>query len=141
MLVVAEVPAGATTSIHVSPWVREKDDAVTRTLVRALDGDAEPWNVLPVLAQRSRQRGLPPPAALIGDWFGGAAVIAPSVRIRAVPAGRAFPPGSAGEVGGPVGGGWIGYLGYGLADPRPAVRRLPLAAGGWAVITGARALG
>ncbi|MGH4012219.1 MAG: aminodeoxychorismate synthase component I [Pseudonocardiaceae bacterium] len=105
---------------------------MTRTLVLALDGDAEPWDVLPVLAQRSRLRRLPPPAALIGDWFGGAAVIAPSVRIRALPAGRAFPQGSAGKVGGPVGGGWIGYLGYGLADPRPAVRRLPLAAGGWA---------
>ncbi|MGH3889315.1 MAG: chorismate-binding protein, partial [Pseudonocardiaceae bacterium] len=114
----------------------EKNDAVTRTpvriLVRALDGDAAPWDVLPVLAQRSRQRGLAPPAALIGDWFDGTAVLAPSVRIRAVPAGQAFPLGSAGDVGGPVGGGWIGYLGYGLADPRPAVRRLPLAAGGWA---------
>jgi para-aminobenzoate synthetase component I len=103
-----------------------------RALVRALDGHAEPWDVLQVLAQRSRRRGLPPPAALIGDWFGGTAVIAPSVRIRAVPSDQAFPQGGAGEAGGPVGGGWIGYLGYGLADPQPAVRRLPLAASGWA---------
>ncbi|MGH3933916.1 MAG: aminodeoxychorismate synthase component I [Pseudonocardiaceae bacterium] len=89
--------------------------------------------MLPALAQRSRRRGLPPPAALIGDWFGGTAVIAPSVQIRAVPASQAFPQGGgAGEVGGLVGGGWIGYLGYGLADPRPAVRRLPIAACGWA---------
>ncbi|MGH3794643.1 MAG: aminodeoxychorismate synthase component I [Pseudonocardiaceae bacterium] len=108
-----------------------------RVVARPLDGAAEPWGVLRELAQRSRLRGLPPPAALVGDWFGGGAVIAPSVRITPVPAAGVFPASSLGpaagpdEVGGPVGGGWIGYLGYGPGDPRPG-RRLPPAAGGWA---------
>lgn len=102
------------------------------TTVRALDGDTQAWDVLRRLARRSRRRGLPLPAALIGDWFGGSAVIAPSVRILPLPAVPAFPRACTGQGGGPVGGGWIGYLGYGLTDPRPAARRLPLAAGGWA---------
>ncbi|MGH3872020.1 MAG: aminodeoxychorismate synthase component I [Pseudonocardiaceae bacterium] len=100
--------------------------------VLGLAGTGAAWDVLVALGRRARRRGLPPPAALIGDWFGSTAVIAPSVRVRAVPADRAFPQGSGGDLGGPVGGGWIGYLGYGLADPRPAVRRLPLATCGWA---------
>ncbi|HEY2724759.1 MAG TPA: aminodeoxychorismate synthase component I [Pseudonocardiaceae bacterium] len=101
-----------------------------------LDGDVDAHDLLRVLAHRSRRRGLAPPAALVGDWFGASAVIAPAVRIRAVEPGRAFPPGRAAtgpaRHDGPVGGGWIGYLGYGLADPPPATRRLPLAACGWA---------
>lgn len=87
--------------------------------------------MLRLLRERARRRGLPPPAALIGDWFGGGAVLAPSVSVS--PSG-AFPPVVAAAEGpaGAVGGGWIGYLGYGLADPVPAPRRLPLAASGWA---------
>jgi para-aminobenzoate synthetase component 1 len=106
-----------------------------------LDGDADATDLLSALARRSRLRGLAPPAALVGDWFGGGAVLAPSVRIRAVDPDHAFPSGSGARPGSgagravgdrPVGGGWIGYLGYGLADPSPGVRRLPLAAAGWA---------
>lgn len=91
------------------------------------------------LAARARRRGLAPPAALTGDWFGGSAVLAPTVAVRPVPAEHAFstlddlPPVAFEDGGvedGPVGGGWIGYLGYGLADPRP--RERPEAAWGWA---------
>ncbi|HYZ07487.1 MAG TPA: aminodeoxychorismate synthase component I [Pseudonocardiaceae bacterium] len=98
--------------------------------VRPLDGNAEPELVLRRLVARARARGLPPPAALVGDWFGGGAVLAPSVRL--VPAGGPPPPLPAveGPVGA-VGGGWIGYLGYGLADPVRRRRRLPAAALGW----------
>lgn len=98
--------------------------------VRPLVGDPEPWQVLRRLVARARSQGLPPPAALTGDWFGGGAVLAPSVRI--VPG---HPPPPLDPVTGPdgaVGGGWIGYLGYGLADPAPHRRVLPRAVGGWA---------
>lgn len=90
------------------------------------------------LGARARRLGLPPPAALTGDWFGSSAVLAPSVGIVPVDAADAFttaddqPPVSAPP--GAVGGGWIGYLGYGLTDPGrlPGARRLPPAAWGWA---------
>nr|WP_093350158.1 aminodeoxychorismate synthase component I [Saccharopolyspora kobensis] len=103
-----------------------------------MDGTASAEQVLRRLAVRARQRGLPPPAALTGDWFGGSAVLAPSVRIDATPSERAFTTVDTAPVpaepGGPVGGGWIGYLGYGLTDPgrHPHPRRLPTAAWGWA---------
>ncbi|MGW5643875.1 aminodeoxychorismate synthase component I [Saccharopolyspora sp. NPDC003752] len=104
---------------------------------RPIDGEASAAQVLRRLAARARRRGLPPPAALTGDWFGGSAVLAPSARIDATAPDRAFtttdtPVGRAGP--GPVGGGWIGYLGYGLTDPgrHAEPRRLPLAAWGWA---------
>jgi para-aminobenzoate synthetase component 1 len=74
--------------------------------------------------------GLPPPAALTGDWFGALAVIAPSVSIRPVAPAAAFAvrPGSTTTM---VGGGWIGYLSY--PDPGADGRggRVPRAAGGW----------
>lgn len=102
-----------------------------------LDGTASAEQVLRRLAVRARRRGLAPPAALTGDWFGGSAVLAPSVRIDATPPELAFTTVDTTPVPaepGPVGGGWIGYLGYGLTDPgqhaRP--RRLPTAAWGWA---------
>ncbi|GAA2784285.1 aminodeoxychorismate synthase component I [Saccharopolyspora taberi] len=82
------------------------------------------------LAARARRRGLPAPAALTGDWFGGGAVLAPSVAVRPT----AEPPVDVEPGCGPeVGGGWIGYLGYGRTDPgtHPQPRRLPDAAWGW----------
>jgi para-aminobenzoate synthetase component 1 len=114
-----------------------EDAGVHRLVRRALAGDAPVAVVVRRLAKRARSRGLPPPAALTGEWFGSAAVIAPSVRVDAVPPADAFTlldrigplrgaPGSA------VGGGWVGYLGYGLTDPGRWPRRLPLAAWGWA---------
>ncbi|BBX72295.1 aminodeoxychorismate synthase component I [Mycobacterium shinjukuense] len=79
--------------------------------------------------------GLPPPAALTGEWFGALAVIAPSVSVLPVSRDDAFsvPPGRRRPDPGPVavGGGWVGYLSYPDpgADGRP--NRIPEAAGGW----------
>ena len=84
--------------------------------------------VLRAMAAGAEQRGLPPPAALIGEWFGSAAVIAPSVKAVAVDDVFAVPPGAS---DGAIGGGWFGYLSYpdaGVDGRRP---RIPEAAGGW----------
>ena len=40
--------------------------------------------VLRAVAAAADRRGLPPPAALIGEWFGSGAVIAPSVAVSPV---------------------------------------------------------
>ncbi len=84
--------------------------------------------VLRTVAAGAQRCGLPAPAALIGDWFGSAAVIAPS--LGAVPADHVFAV-PTGDSDGPVGGGWFGYLSYpdpGLDGLGP---RIPEAAGGW----------
>lgn len=97
-------------------------------------GDAP--GVLRAVGNAAGRLGLPPPAALTGDWFGAVAVIAPSVSVRPVRPDDAFavPPESdaARPAGDAVGGGWIGYLSYPDpgADGRP--HRIPAAAGGWA---------
>ncbi|MDO0975103.1 aminodeoxychorismate synthase component I [Mycolicibacterium frederiksbergense] len=80
--------------------------------------------VLRWVADGAARLGLPPPAALIGDWFGSKAVIAPS--LAAVPTTEVFAvrPG----VSQAVGGGWFGYLSY---PDGPAAPRIPVAAGGW----------
>ncbi|AQT81480.1 aminodeoxychorismate synthase, component I [Mycolicibacterium litorale] len=87
-------------------------------------------DVLRVLGAATSRRGLPPPAALTGDWFGSAAVIAPSVAIVPVDPATVFAirPGPGGDV---VGGGWIGYLSYPDAAADGAGARIPEAAGGW----------
>ncbi|GAB3283783.1 aminodeoxychorismate synthase component I [Parasphingorhabdus pacifica] len=109
--------------------------------IRPLTGSAHPEHVLRRLATRARHRDLPPPAALTGDWFHGSAVLAPSVAIEPVPAAGAFSTldapadfRSPDAPDGAVGGGWFGYLGYGLTDPgkHAEPRRLPDAAWGWA---------
>ena len=89
-----------------------------------------PADVLRALADGARRNGLPPPAALIGEWFDSRAVIAPSVELRAVDPATVFDV-RPGERPGAVGGGWIGYLSYpdGGADGAPP--RIPDAAGGW----------
>lgn len=97
-----------------------------------------PDRVLASLAERARRLGVPPPAGVAGDWFGSAAVIAPSLATGAVDPPEAFacpdirwartPDGPA------VGGGWIGYLAYpdgSAAGPSPDHSGLPAAAGGW----------
>ncbi len=86
--------------------------------------------VLRALAAGARSHRLAPPAALIGEWFGSAAVIAPSVDIRPVLATEVFdvPPGGPGDT---VGGGWIGYLSYPDPGADGAGPRIPPAAGGW----------
>jgi para-aminobenzoate synthetase component 1 len=92
--------------------------------------------VLRALAAATSRLGLPPPAALTGDWFGSRAVIAPSVDVQPVGVDEVFSvnevisgtPGADTDV---VGGGWIGYLSY--PDPGADGRgpRIPVAAGGW----------
>ncbi|MDT5265192.1 MAG: para-aminobenzoate synthetase component, partial [Mycobacterium sp.] len=87
-------------------------------------------SVLRALASATALRGLPPPAALTGDWFGSRAVIVPSVAIEPVGVGDVFDtaPGSPGDA---VGGGWIGYLSYPDAGADGGGPRIPEAAGGW----------
>jgi para-aminobenzoate synthetase component 1 len=87
-------------------------------------------DVLRVLAGSAARIGLPEPAALTGEWFNSAAVIAPSVAIRPVDPSEVFAV-RPGERTDAVGGGWIGFLSY----PDPAADggppRIPAAAGGW----------
>ena len=89
--------------------------------------------VLRAVGDATRRLGLPPPAALTGEWFGALAVIAPSLAIQPVDADDVFavPPGPTQGDAGAVGGGWFGYLSYPDpgADGRP--HRIPEAAGGW----------
>lgn len=91
-------------------------------------GDAP--HVLRAIAAATTLLGLPPPAALSGQWFGSRAVIAPSVTIAAVDPREAFavPPGAVDDA---VGGGWIGYLSYPDAAADECAPRVPMAAGGW----------
>ncbi|MPZ64337.1 MAG: aminodeoxychorismate synthase component I [Pseudonocardiaceae bacterium] len=107
----------------------QRTQPALRVLARRLPGTAPPWQVLRRLNLRARRLGLPAPAALAGDWFGGGAVLAPSVRVE--PASGP-PPSLPAVTGAPgvVGGGWIGYLGY--PGTAAAGRRLPPAAWGWA---------
>ena len=71
------------------------------------------------------------PAALIGDWFGSRAVIAPRLIAAPVDYRDIFATAPATPHGDAVGGGWIGYLSYpdSGADGHPP--RIPVAAGGW----------
>ncbi|OBG00242.1 aminodeoxychorismate synthase component I, partial [Mycolicibacter sinensis] len=82
------------------------------------------------VADATARSGLPPPAALTGEWFDARAVIAPSVAVEPVHPGEVFDV-AAGAGSGTVGGGWIGYLSY--PDPGADGRapRIPEAAGGW----------
>jgi para-aminobenzoate synthetase component 1 len=84
--------------------------------------------VLRAVARGAERCGLPPPAALIGEWFGSAAVIAPSLQAVAVDDVFAVPTGVS---DGPIGGGWFGYLSYPDAGVDGRGPRVPEAAGGW----------
>ncbi len=113
-----------------------------RLVRRPLRSPATPGQALLLLDERARHYGLPAPAALTGDWFESRAVLVPSVRVQpvggipeafAVPARLPRIEGAAPGAGdGAVGGGWIGYLGYGLTDPFARPSPLPNAAWGWA---------
>jgi para-aminobenzoate synthetase/4-amino-4-deoxychorismate lyase len=109
----------------------EEEPQVVRS---ELPGSANPAAVLARLA------GRPHPFALTGSWAGCDAVVGSSpVTVSTAPAGLdqifgAGGPAAAGTFGsvpGPArprfGGGWIGYLGYGLAG---RLHALPPAAGG-----------
>lgn len=89
-----------------------------------------PADVLLRVDSGARAGGLAPPAALIGEWFGSRAVIAPTVHVGPVDPADAFDvrPGAG---GGAVGGGWIGYLSYPDPGADAAPPRIPVAAGGW----------
>jgi aminodeoxychorismate synthase component I len=101
-----------------------------RLVRRALSWDLEPADVLRLVRDDRH------PVALVGAWAGGGAVIASEPRLTRSPPqdlGDVLdgPCPGLGVVGG-FGGGWIGYLGYGLAgdlmDIPPAPggpRRLP----------------
>ncbi|KUI10398.1 aminodeoxychorismate synthase component I [Mycolicibacterium acapulense] len=87
--------------------------------------------VLRAVGYAAADRGLAPPAALIGEWFGSGAVIAPTVDVAPVDASRAFDiPCGAGD-GQAVGGGWFGFLSYPDAAADGLGPRIPEAAGGW----------
>ena len=98
--------------------------------IERLGGLGPAPGVLRAVAAGARSHRLAPPAALIGDWFGSAAVIAPSVDIRPVLATEVFDvsPGGPSDT---VGGGWIGYLSYPDPGGDGAGPRIPAAAGGW----------
>jgi para-aminobenzoate synthetase component I len=84
--------------------------------------------VLRAIAAGAERHEMPPPAALIGEWFGSAAVIAPSLKAVAVDDVFAVP---TGATDGAVGGGWFGYLSYPDAGVDGLGPRIPEAAGGW----------
>ncbi|MCI4674741.1 aminodeoxychorismate synthase component I [Candidatus Mycolicibacterium alkanivorans] len=87
-------------------------------------------DVLRSLAGATGRLGLPPPAAFVGDWFGSAAVVAPSVAVLPTDPADAFAvaPGARSDA---VGGGWIGYLSYPDAAADGGGPRILEAAGGW----------
>jgi para-aminobenzoate synthetase component 1 len=92
--------------------------------------------VLRAVAAGAARRGLAPPAALIGEWFGSGAVLAPSVAVTLVGASEVFDvspgaSGASGASGDAVGGGWFGYLSYPDPGADGGGPRIPEAAGGW----------
>ena len=86
--------------------------------------------VLRTVADAAARYGFAPPAAVIGDWFDSAAVIAPSVTTSPVDVSEVFDV-TPGCSDGPVGGGWFGYLSYPDAGVDGLGPRIPEAAGGW----------
>ncbi|MDH6198892.1 para-aminobenzoate synthetase component 1 [Mycobacterium frederiksbergense] len=88
--------------------------------------------VLRCVAESARAAGLAPPAALIGDWFGSGAVIAPSVPVTSVVPEAVFDVmQDASGPAGSIGGGWFGYLSYPDPGADGAAPRIPVAAVGW----------
>ncbi|HEV7423176.1 MAG TPA: aminodeoxychorismate synthase component I [Mycobacterium sp.] len=88
-------------------------------------------SVLRAVAYAASERGLPPPAALIGEWFGVRAVIAPTVTVAPVAVDDVFAVAPGTDGADAVGGGWIGYLSYPDAGADGRGPRIPEAAGGW----------
>ncbi len=89
-----------------------------------------PAEVLRKIDAGARAAGLDPPAALVGEWFGSAAVIAPTLAARPVSTDSVFGVSPGGRTDA-IGGGWVGYLSYPDAAADGAPPRIPPAAGGW----------
>ena len=98
--------------------------------VERLGDLGSPTDLLRRLGFWTNRFELPSPAALIGDWFGSKAVIAPSVAVRPVDPAEVFDVPSADRINA-IGGGWIGYLSYPDPGTDRAPFRIPEAAGGW----------
>ncbi len=88
-------------------------------------------SVLSLLAAATTRLGLAAPAALMGEWFGSRAIIAPSLAASEVAPCDVFDVAPGGRGDGPVGGGWFGYLSYPDAGSDGRGPRIPRAAGGW----------
>src|SRR5699024_4503434 len=112
-----------------------------RLFRRRLRAAAAPPQALLALDARAREADLPPPAALSGEWFGSLAVLAPALATTPTPRWEdalttparqpavTFDPSDS--AAGAVGGGWFGYLSYGLTDPGARNGPLPAAVWGW----------
>ena len=110
-------------------------EAPCRVVRRALDWELSAADVLRLV------RADPHPVALLGAWSGGSDIVASDpVRVCRAPepagdvldAPLPHPAGASARAGATFGGGWIGYLGFGLAEqvlPAPPApgepRRLP----------------
>jgi para-aminobenzoate synthetase component I len=92
-----------------------------------------PPRVLCAVGDATSRLGLPPPAALTGEWFGALAVIAPSLSVQPVDVDDVFAVQLGSQVPdcAAVGGGWVGYLSYPDAGADGQPNRIPEAAGGW----------
>jgi para-aminobenzoate synthetase component 1 len=108
--------------------------------IERIGDGGDPADVLRALASLAVDRGAPASAALIGDWFGSRAVLAPAVHTAPVDPAGTFDlsqretvgdTGSRGDDGPLIGGGWIGYLAYPDTPASGAAAALPAAAGGW----------
>ena len=88
-------------------------------------------DVLRALAGAAARRGLPPPAALVGDWFDSAAVVAPSVAIVPTDPREVFAVAPGERTATPSAAAGSGTC----PTPTPAADgrgpRIPEAAGGW----------
>jgi para-aminobenzoate synthetase/4-amino-4-deoxychorismate lyase len=112
--------------IGMSVPARETMPSVTVALREALEGRIAPGHEALLVREDAD------PFALVGRWAGGGALVGsrptrhapPDADPLAVLAGAGAAPDDAPE--GFVGGGWFGYLGYGLTDgPAQRPRKLP----------------
>ncbi|MBV9513921.1 MAG: aminodeoxychorismate synthase component I [Mycobacteriaceae bacterium] len=105
--------------------------------IERIGGLGDACTVLLAVADAADRFGFGSAAALIGDWFGSRAVIAP-LRAAPVSAREVFATRAGASHGAAIGGGWIGYLSYpelshpDLTHRHARAPRIPHAAGGWA---------
>jgi para-aminobenzoate synthetase component 1 len=126
------MPSDRTRYPRQPPGVQNVPVRVVRRALDATAADVSPGSALLLLDARARTLGLPPPAALTGDWFSSRAIIAPTVDLRPTWALPTAQPVVRDQVPGVIGGGWFGYLSYDLTDPSGRAGALPRAVRGWA---------